>query len=416
MLNAGFCRKEPMGRFILLIMAAFTAAPATAQLGLPEVNLPSVGGAMQGIDDTVERIGDGVEQLSDNLSHIREDRIARLLRRNRDVIERDMNGSPARSGELLLMDAGPADLERIRGAGCAVLDTEEIKGLGLKVIRLSLPAGMSVAKGQKRLQTLLPDATISADNLHFPAGGSVGSASSAAPPPSVPRIATPVGVIDGAAGPSVRTSTIRGFAKGAPTPDDHGSAMVSLLAYAGVTDIRVADVYGSDPAGGNVLAIARALGWLSANGAKVITISLVGPHNAVLQRAVAAVRRQGALIVAPVGNDGPAAPAAYPASYPGVIAVTGVDARNRALIEAGKALHLDYAAPAADMRARDAKGRMTRVRGTSYAAPLVAARAAAAMAHGGAVVPRLDAEAIDLGRKGPDATFGRGLLCGQCRP
>lgn len=404
-----------MGRFILLIVAAFTAAPAAAQLGLPGVNLPSVGGVMQGIDDTVERIGDGVEQLSDDLSHIREDRMARLLRRNRDVIERDMDGSLARSGELLLMDAGPADLERIRGAGFAVLATEEIEELGLKVIRLSLPAGMSVAKAQERLQALLPDATISADNLHFPAGRSVGAASPA-PRPSAPRISTPVGVIDGAPGTSVRTSAIRGFAKGAPAPDDHGSAMVSLLAYAGVTDIRVADVYGSDPAGGNALAIVRALGWLSANGAKVITISLVGPHNAVLQRAVAAARRQGALIVAPVGNDGPAAPAAYPASYPGVIAVTGVDARNRALIEAGKALHLDYAAPAADMGARDAKGRMARVRGTSYAAPLVAARAAAAMARGGKVVPRLDAEAADLGRKGPDATFGRGLLCGQCRP
>lgn len=405
-----------MGRFILLIIAAFMATPAAAQLGLPGVNLPTVGSAMQGVNDTVDRIGDGVEQLSDDLSDIREDRIARLLRRNGDFIERDVDGSLARSGELLLMDAAPADLERIRGAGFAVLNTEEIKGLGLKVIRLSLPAGMSVARGQERLQTLLPDVTISADNLHFPAGASVGSASSAAPPPSARRIATPVGVIDGAPGPSVRTSAIRGFAKGAPTPDDHGSAMVSLLAHAGVTDIRVADVYGSDPAGGNALAIARALGWLSANGARVVTISLVGPQNAVLQRAVAAARRQGTLIVAPVGNDGPAAPPAFPASYPGVIAVTGVDARNRALIEAGKALHLDYAAPAADMRARNAKGKMVRVRGTSYASPLVAARAAAAMAHGGAVVPRLDAEAADLGRKGPDAIFGRGLLCGQCRP
>lgn len=404
-----------MGRFILLIIAAFMATPAAAQLGLPGVNLPTVGSAMQGINDTVDRIGDGVEELSDDLSDIREDRIARLLRRNGDFIERDVDGSLARSGELLLMDAAPADLERIRGAGFAVLDTEEIEGLGLKVIRLSLPAGMSVARGQERLQTLLPDVTISADNLHFPAGGSVGLASSA-PRPLVPHISTPVGVIDGAPGTSAKTSAIRGFAKGAPTPDDHASAMVSLLAHAGVSDIRVADVYGSDPAGGNALAIARALGWLSANGARVITISLVGPHNAVLQRAVAAARRQGTLIVAPVGNDGPAAPSAFPASYPGVIAVTGVDARNRALIEAGKALHLDYAAPAADMRARNAKGKMVRVRGTSYAAPLVAARAAAAMAHGDGVVPRLDKEAVDLGRKGPDAVFGRGLLCGQCRP
>ncbi len=43
------------------------------------------------------------------------------------------------------------------------------------------------------------------------------------------------------------------------------------------------------------------------------------------------------MIVAAVGNDGPSARPAYPASYPGVLAVTGVDGRNRALIEAGRA-------------------------------------------------------------------------------
>ena len=90
-------------------------------------------------------------------------------------------------------------------------------------------------------------------------------------------------------------------------------------------------------------------------------------------------------MVAAVGNDGPAAPPAYPASYPGVLAVTGVDGRNRALIEAGRALHLDYAAPAADMRAVNAKGKWIKVRGTSFAVPFVAARAAAA---GPAIRPR----------------------------
>jgi hypothetical protein len=97
------------------------------------------------------------------------------------------------------------------------------------------------------------------------------------------------------------------------------------------------------------------------------------------------------------------------------LAVTGVDGRNRALIEAGHALHLDYAAPGADMIAANAAGRWVRVRGTSYAAPLAAARAAAALALGADVIPALDREAVDLGRKGPDSTYGRGLLCGTCR-
>ena len=115
-----------------------------------------------------------------------------------------------------------------------------------------------------------------------------------------------------------------------------------------------------------------------------------------------------------MGNDGPAAPPAYPASYAGVVAVTGVDGRNRVLIEAGRALHLDYAAPGANILARNKSGKWSEVRGTSYAVPLVAARAAAALDEGGNWRARLDREAEDLGPRGPDERFGRGLLCRDC--
>jgi hypothetical protein len=45
---------------------------------------------------------------------------------------------------------------------------------------------------------------------------------------------------------------------------------------------------------------------------------------------------------------------------------------------------------------------------------LVAARAAAVISGDG-VTAALDREAVDLGRKGADSTYGRGLLCGSCR-
>src|SRR3546814_2197624 len=102
---------------------------------------------------------------------------------------------------------------------------------------------------------------------------------------------------------------------------------------------------GSERAGCRAGAIARALGWLVQRGAAVTTISLVGPDNKLLATAVSRAQQRGMLIVAAVGNDGPAAPPAYPASYKGVFAVTGVDSRNRALPEAGRALHIDFAAP-----------------------------------------------------------------------
>jgi subtilisin family serine protease len=151
-----------------------------------------------------------------------------------------------------------------------------------------------------------------------------------------------------------------------------------------------------------------------------VTVSLVGPANPLLAKVVAAAQARGLVIVAAVGNNGPAAPPGFPASYPGVIAVTGVDGRNRVLIEAGRASHLDYAAPGADMLAAGIAGRVFRVRGTSFAAPLVAATIARfypslSPAAFGATLKRVDALARDLGPRGPDKTYGRGLVCGECR-
>jgi subtilisin family serine protease len=124
-----------------------------------------------------------------------------------------------------------------------------------------------------------------------------------------------------------------------------------------------------------------------------------------LRRAIAAVRSRGIPVVAAVGNDGPAAPPQYPASYPGVVSVTGVDARGMALFESGNATHLDFAAPGADMAAARPGASYARVRGTSFAAPLAAGRLAMAGS-----VQRLAAEATPgKGR------VGRGIVCAACR-
>jgi subtilisin family serine protease len=167
----------------------------------------------------------------------------------------------------------------------------------------------------------------------------------------------------------------------------------------------VADVYGGDRAGGSASAIVRALGWLAGHRPQVINISLVGPPNALVQRAIQIVQSRGIEVIAAVGNDGPAAPPQYPASYPGVIAVTAVDAHGHALPEAGRATHLDFAAPGADMAAALPGTGYARVRGTSFAAPLVAARM---LADGS--VAALAAEA----RPGK-GRVGRGIVCGLCR-
>lgn len=405
----------------VLVLAGAVSAPVAAQLQLPR--LPTIGGVVDNatgaIDETLKSADRLTVREARRLLRARDRTLARLLRQNSDLIERDARGDLARRGELLAIDASLDQITLLEAAGFRLLGSERIDGLDIAVVRLGIPAGQSLADAQTRAAELVPELELSADNLHFAAGQAVASFAPLSLPASLAAmqaapISAPVGIIDGAPGKAVPVSETRGFARDAPFASDHGSAVASLLRATGVRTIRVADVYGQDPAGGNALAISKALGWLSASGCKVVTISLVGPRNPLVERAVKAARARGIIVVAAVGNDGPAAPPAYPASYEGVLAITGADRKGRALIEAGRSLHLDYAAPGAEVFALDAKGRGRFWRGTSFATPLAAARAAAALATPGKWRAILDAEARDLGAKGHDDVYGRGLLCGGC--
>jgi subtilisin family serine protease len=153
---------------------------------------------------------------------------------------------------------------------------------------------------------------------------------------------------------------------------------------------------------------------MAERGAPVIVLSLVGPSNPIVAKAIKAAQARGATVVAAVGNSGPAARPLFPAAYEGVIGVTGVDPKNRALLEAGRGTHVAFAAPGADVVALNSLGNPIKVRGTSFAAPLVAGRLWSVRA---APNPRLvlEREAVDLGRPGRDPVYGQGLLCGNCR-
>ncbi|UIJ46087.1 S8 family serine peptidase [Sphingomonas cannabina] len=410
-------------RFALtLVLAALTAAAAQAQLVPQLPSLPGPVGSLPGeiVDGIGRTTGEVVERVRDlppqALAAARLDRFARLVRESRGRIALDDNGEPARAGEIVLTDPDAATLSLFAGRGYRLIEQAEVEGLGVGYARLAIPESRSLAEAMREARRLAPVAAVSADVLHFESGG-LGTAAQEARASAAGK-GIVVGMIDSGVGRGVGGPVRQqGFAAGAPRPSDHGTAVASLIAGGGPVrggapgaGLLVADVYGGDRAGGSAVAIARALGWLAGERAPVVAISLVGPPNPLLARTVAAAQTRGMVIVAAVGNDGPAAPPAYPASYPGVVAVTGVDGRGRALIEAGRAAHLDYAAPGADMVALDARGRARRVRGTSFAVPLVAA----AIARAGGRLAAVDAAAKDLGTRGPDPVYGRGLVCGDC--
>jgi minor extracellular protease Epr len=396
-----------------------------AQIGLPPVQLPDAARTVPPLPDLR---GEPLVRIGDRLAEVRLDRITNLLRDQRDRTEPDRNGEPAVRGILIATGIDDAMIARAADKGFRLLDRERIEGLGLDIVRFTVPDGRSLARAQKQLAKLLPDADVDADHIYFASGpgGLLPAATLAA---AVPFDKASLGLIDGgvAAHPSLAGRVAqRGFAAGAPAASRHGTAVASLLVGNGAVRgsapgqrLLAADVYGTDPAGGNASAIARALGWLAQNGVAVTTISLVGPDNKLLALAVSRAQQRGMLIVAAVGNDGPAAPPAYPASYKGVFAVTGVDARNRALPEAGRARHIDFAAPGDAVLAATGPVSTDRLRGTSFAAPLVAGRLALhypapAIERIGPAVSALVMEARDLGKRGRDQIYGHGLICGDC--
>ncbi len=347
----------------------------------------------------------------------RRDRQRELIRNSRKALFADPTGNPARTGELLALDIGEADARALTAAGFAIL--RDNRGAdGVRVTVLQPPRGVTVSKALRRMAETLPGVAADYNHVYEPAGSNL------RPMALAPAMRTEapggaiIGLVDGGVGAhaSLRGATIeqRGFA-GAVTATGHGTAIASLLVgqaphFAGVAPegrLLVADIYGGNPANGSAESIAAGLDWLGRKGVHVVNISLVGPANILLGRAIAALQARGVLVVAAVGNDGPAAPPMYPASYAGVLAVTGVDARGRVLAEAGRAAHVDFASPGTDMAAALLGGGYAAVRGTSFAAPLVTARLAMQPRDALAAVI---AEAVPAGK-----LVGHGIVCGACR-
>lgn len=399
------------------LAAVAAAAPAWAQIGPLQVpDLPSL---PAGVGDALPSL-----EAADRLARRTADRALRAPARLRDLVARsdgaleaDPFGWPVVKGEIVALDLSDAARAEALEAGFVVLREERLETLDLETVVLAPPRRMSLERAVERLRRLDPRAEIAFNHVHAPAG-SVATSGAAVPTgsraPGPPRAR--LGLIDTgveASHPALAGSRIvqRGFSGPART-GAHGLAVASLMVgrsgpFAGGApgaDLVVADIYGGQAAGGSSTALAQALAWMAEQGVAVVNVSLVGPRNPLVERAVARARARGVTVVAAVGNDGPAAPALYPAAYAGVIGVTAVSGRDRVLPEAGRGDQVDFAAPGADMAAAGPGGRWTAVRGTSFAAPIVAGL----MAREGE--PVLARTARDLGARGRDPVFGRGLV------
>jgi hypothetical protein len=457
----------------LLIIAAQTAA---AQVGVPNVRLPALPQPqLPAIDRTLtSAVG---ETDSTVLKDVRRLRLRDLVRRNRATLEVDRNGAPIVRGEVLVVSPSDTELDAALAAGFTVARIRVLDGLDARVVVLSAPKGLDTQRALLRLREVVPSATLDFNHIYTdsgvvpgrpesPAGlseanagsaeaqarqpdeksgGSAGARSGAQAEPGVARSggqAEPgvdsndrvhLGLID--SGVDVGHAVFEGApihqhgCAGSPVPAAHGTAVASLMigrssrfhGSAPGAELYAVDVFCGLPTGGAADAVADAFGWLAREKVAVINVSLVGPPNATLEAVVRLVVARGYLIVAAVGNDGPAAAPLYPASYPGVVGVTGVDTRHRVLVEAGRGPQVKFAAPGADMSAAKTSQTFELVRGTSYAAPIVAGLLAV-MLRGpdkdaaARAVDELARNAKDLGPVGMDPTYGYGLVGADLAP
>jgi hypothetical protein len=281
---------------------------------------------------------------------------------------------------------------------------------------------MSTTKALHELRTLDPTGSYDFNHIYTgggAAGGSVAPDVPTAPPTTPGQAPARVGLLDSGIDtthPVFHNSIIHSWGCGnSPVPSVHGTAVASLLVARANADIYAADVYCGRPTGGAVDTIVGALAWMMQERVAVINVSLVGPKNILLEQIVGALVARGYLIVAAVGNDGPTSPPLYPAAYANVVGVTAVDSHRRVLIEAVRGPQVMFAADGADLTAASVDHAAARVRGTSFAAPIVAALLAAGLATPDrtAAIAAIDAlaqRAIDLGPPGRDLTYGFGLV------
>jgi|SRR5262245_14025825 len=226
--------------------------------------------------------------------------------------------------------------------------------------------------------------------------------------------------------PDLRGSVVEAFSGvTAAASDPHGTEISGIIAAHGIVrgvapeanllDVRVFASDRGRPSTATTFNIVRGIDWALSRRARVLNMSFAGPSDALLEASIKAAAANGAITVAAAGNGGPRAAPAYPAAYPGVIAVTAIDVADRPYTLANRGNYISVAAPGVDVLAPSGNHAHQIVSGTSYAAAHVSGIVALMVER----YPTIDAEAarlaltaaaVDLGPPGRDDQFGAGAV------
>ncbi|WP_204290129.1 type VII secretion-associated serine protease mycosin [Micromonospora gifhornensis] len=161
--------------------------------------------------------------------------------------------------------------------------------------------------------------------------------------------------------------------------------------------------------------LASGINYAVGRGVQVISISMATGPSIKLQQAIESAIRANIVVVAGSGNHPQEATVAFPAAYPGVIAVGGINRSGGIAPISVTGPEVDVVAPAEEIYSTSTGGNYSRSNGTSDATAIVAGAAALVRARypylpADEVAHRLTATAIDKGPPGRDDQYGYGVI------
>ncbi|MEM6774743.1 MAG: S8 family serine peptidase, partial [Pseudomonadota bacterium] len=313
----------------------------------------------------------------------------------------------------------------------------ELPALGLRLAEVAAPSSFDISDVRNGVIDVVGKDRAEVDLNHFYTAGTprpaaddgVAPRAAMAFPTDLDDLDVRVGMIDSRVDtehPALLRSRIeaRSFARqGADAPDFHGTAIASIIAansdeYRGLApkaQLYAASVFEIDKERGEIastVSLIRALDWLLSSQVDVVNISLAGPPNRLLEKALARASEQQVVVMAAAGNGGPVARPMYPAAYESVVAVTAVDSAQQVFRLANRGDYLALAAPGVDLRHARAGGGYATSSGTSFAVPFAVTAAArlSRMMPKTDIIASLLENAEDIGPPGRDTIYGYGLL------
>lgn len=211
-------------------------------------------------------------------------------------------------------------------------------------------------------------------------------------------------------------------------PDDdngHGTHVAGIIAsetnnqegVAGMTWYnKIMPVKAMESGGyGTTFDIAKGITWAVDHGADVINLSLGNYQpSELMEHAVQYAYKNNVVLIAASGNDNSTHPS-YPACYPEVLAVSAIDYDGKRASFSNYGDYVDVAAPGVQIPSTYFNQQYAALSGTSMASPHVAGlagliRSANPDLSNKEVINIIKKTAYDLGPKGNDAEFGRGLI------